>query len=287
MTKKEKRPLDWHNLSGKIPFRMTNDYLFRALMQTNNQVLTALIAAFLGWDATSITSATIENPIELGKSLDSKTFILDISVMINNRIMINLEMQVLNENNWPERSLVYLCRAFDSINRNENSQDLKPAYHIGITDFKLFPDYPEFYATYKLLNVKDFYDYTDKFRLSVLCLPYIDQATDEDKTAHLDEWAAMYKATRWEELQMLAQKNPDIDNAVTSIYSLSQDDLVQKQIQAREDYYTLHRSLHQLIADLRTERDTFARERDAALQSLDAKDKRIAELEALLAAKQS
>ena len=157
MKNKQTRPIDWHTLSGSIPFRMTNDYLFRALLQTNNQVLIALVSAFLGWSPSEITSATIENPIELGKALDSKTFILDIHVMINSRINVNLEMQVLNESNWPDRSLVYLCRVFDSINRNEEYQDLHPAYHISIINFKLFSDHPEFYATYKLLNIKDFH----------------------------------------------------------------------------------------------------------------------------------
>ena len=59
---------------------------------------------------------------------------------MNNNTLINLEMQVANEGNWPDRSLSYLCRAFDNLNEGENYGDLKPAIHIGILDFTLFPE---------------------------------------------------------------------------------------------------------------------------------------------------
>ena len=253
MKKTSNITFDWHYLTGKIPFRMTNDYLFRALMQENNNVLTAITASLLGWKKADITEATIENPIMLGATLEQKDFILDVRVLINNKITMNLEMQVVDESNWPERSLVYLCRIFDKINQGERYQDMRPAHHIGITSFKLFPENPEFYATYKLMNQKNFQKYTDKFALSVLCLPYLNKATEEDKASCLDEWALMFAATKWEDLRMLAQKNPDIDNAITTMFKLSNDNIIKEQMQAREDYYTMQRSLSKLIDDQQKE----------------------------------
>ncbi len=75
---------------------MTNDYLFRALMQTNTNVLKSLICALLHLDPDDVTSITILNPIELGKTLDEKNYILDIKVELNGRTTINLELQVIN-----------------------------------------------------------------------------------------------------------------------------------------------------------------------------------------------
>lgn len=49
------------------------------------------------------------------EEIDAKTFILDIFIQLNNNQRINLEMQVKNEKNWPDRSLSYLCRAFDNL----------------------------------------------------------------------------------------------------------------------------------------------------------------------------
>lgn len=50
------------------------------------------------------------NPIEPGASIGDKDFVLDIKVLLDDRAIINLELQVINQHNWPERSLSYLCR---------------------------------------------------------------------------------------------------------------------------------------------------------------------------------
>ncbi len=46
------------------------------------------------------------NPIVLGETIDAKTFILDINVLLNDNANINLEMQVINEKNWPELNML-------------------------------------------------------------------------------------------------------------------------------------------------------------------------------------
>ena len=38
-------------------------------------------------------------------------------------------------------------------------------------------------------------------------LTQINLATDEDKSFHIDQWAALFKAKTWEEIKMLAEKN--------------------------------------------------------------------------------
>ncbi len=84
---------------------------------------------------------------------------------------------------------------------------------------------------------KDQHKYTDKFSLSVVNLNCIDLATEEDHASHLVEWAKMFKAKTWEELRMLAEKNPAIDEAVTKIYTLTQEDIIREQMEAEELYY--------------------------------------------------
>ena len=128
--------------TGPITIRLTNDYLFRALLQHNNKALIGLICALLHLKPEQIQSAVITNPIELGSAIDGKTFILDVKVILNNSIIINLEMQVINEYNWPERSLSYLCRAFNNLNPGEDYHKVKPVVQIGLLDFALFPEYP-------------------------------------------------------------------------------------------------------------------------------------------------
>ena len=102
---------------GPLAIPMTNDYLFRALLQENNRVLKALIQDLLYLSEGDVVSAEITNPIQLGKSIDAKTFFLDINVLMNNNAILNIELQVINEHNWVDRSLSYLCRNYDNLNK--------------------------------------------------------------------------------------------------------------------------------------------------------------------------
>lgn len=79
--------------------------------------------------------------------------------------------------------------------------DVQHAIHIGFLDYTLFLDYPEFYAAYKLTNVKNRNIYSDNFVLNVVDLSRIDLATDEDRKYHIDDWAKLFKAATWEEIK--------------------------------------------------------------------------------------
>ena len=99
--------------TGAIPYGFTNDYMFRAILQKNIGVLKALICSMLHISPDQVKSLVITNPIILGQYIDSKEFILDIKVTLNDNTHIDLEMQVKNESNGEDRSLSYLCRSYD------------------------------------------------------------------------------------------------------------------------------------------------------------------------------
>lgn len=263
--------------TGPLTIPMTNDYLFRALLQRNNKVLRGLICSLLHLSPDEVTSVEITNPIELGTSMGDKTFILDIKVILNDRTIINLEMQVVNQYNWVERSLSYLCRNFDNLQSGEPYENVKPVIQIGLLNFTLFPDNPEFYATYQLLNVKNYSLYSDKLRLCVLDLTHINIATEEDRVYQLDYWASLFQATTWEELNMLAQNNEYLEEASATVYQLSQEERVRMECEAREDYYRTQRGLQYRLD--RQEAEINARNAKLEAQSAELK-KQSAEMEA-------
>ncbi len=228
---------------GSVAIRMTNDYLFHALFQEDNEALKGFVCALLKLDAGQVKSAVVINPIELGTSVGDKEFILDIKVLLDDRAIINLELQVINQHNWPERSLSYLCRAFDNLNPGEGCQRVKPVVHIGLLDFTLFPKFPEFYATHRLMNVKNHMIYSDKLQLSLVDLTHIDLATEEDMQHRIDCWAAFFKAATWEEIKMIAQRDENIAKAANTVWKLSQEDKICLQCEAREDYYRNQRDM--------------------------------------------
>lgn len=239
--------------TGIIQYRFINDYMFRAILQENKKVLKALISSLLHLHIYDIKSIVIMNPIELGKKIDDKDFILDIVVSLNNSRFINLEMQVTNQLNWSDRSLSYLCRTFDHLESGQDYLEVKPTIHIGFLDFTPFEETPEFYATYQLLNVKNHHHYSDKLTLSVVDLTQIDLATDEDKAWQIDAWAKLFKATTWEEIKMITKKNEYLQEASDTLYTLNADDMIRQQCQARADFYRMQNAIDKKMNELSSE----------------------------------
>lgn len=229
--------MSFREATGKMRFTLTNDYLFRATLQKSGKALKGLICAVLDREPEEVRSVEITNPIELGESMEAKDFLLDIRVLLDNDTIMNMEMQVLNMGNWPERSLVYLCRSFDSLNRGQDYLMIRSVIQVCFLDFTLFRDYPEFFSTYMFVNIRNHIIYSDKLKLFVIDLTQIDEATEEERSRGMEHWARLFKATTWEEIKMLAEKNEFLEEAAETAYRLSAEEKIRLQCQAREDYY--------------------------------------------------
>ena len=155
---------------------------------------------------------------------------------LNNTEYINIEMQVTDLGDWPERSITYLCRSFDHLQRGRDYGDISTTIHIGILDFNLKHVKPEFYSEFKLMNVKTHEIYSDKFVLRVLNLKALEEDSIAKEPADLYYWARLFKATTWEELKMLAKKNSDIEETIVTLHELSDDEKIKLQCEARERF---------------------------------------------------
>lgn len=140
------------SFTGKLPYTLTNDFFFKVFLQRNETALRGLLCAMLSMKSEEITDIVVTNPIQEGDTVNDKNVILDIKVEVNKSQIINLEMQVENLGNWPERSLTYLCRMFDQLKSGEDYKNVKKTIHIGILDFTP-KDFPHiFYSNYFLYN---------------------------------------------------------------------------------------------------------------------------------------
>jgi predicted transposase/invertase (TIGR01784 family) len=267
----------WQSFSGPLPFRMTSDYLFKFLLQSDTEVLKALICAYLDISIADIRKIQVTNSITLSDNPAGKEMILDIKSEMNDDTIINLEMQVLNNYDWPERSISYLCRCFDNLQKGHGYHMVKAAVHIGFLDYTLFPESPEFFAKYRMQNEHTGQLYTGKFLISVVDLKHINLATEEDTRSHRDLWARFFKAETWEDLKMITQQDPYIKKAVTSVYKLSEDERFRQQYEAREDFIRQqldhdywYDTQIKLRDDKIAEQDIALAEKNAALADRDA-----------------
>lgn len=210
--------------TGTLEYRLTNDCMFHVVFQKNPKALLGLCASLLHMHPEEIRSVEVLNPLEFKKMPTDKAFVLDLKVMLNDNRILNFEVQVIDEKDWPERSLTYACRAFDQLKKGESYLDVKPVRHIGFLDYDLKNFTPEFYATYQLLNVKNHEIYSSKFALSVVNLTQIELATAEDRKYGIDHWARLFKATTWEAIKKMAQENEYISSAAETMFESSQDE---------------------------------------------------------------
>lgn len=223
-------------LTGKLRYTLTNDYLFHIVFQKNQKILRGLIQSLLNLKNEEIIDIILENPITPGEAVNDKTVILDLYITLNNSKKINIEMQVLNSKDWPERSLTYLCKAFDNLQEGQDYIDVMPAIHIGILDFTLFPEHPEFYARYAMKNIINNNIYSDKLLLNVLDLNQIHLATEDDISSGLQYWARLFKAKTWEELQMLASEYKVFEDITDTMHQALADKKTRMGCEARERY---------------------------------------------------
>jgi predicted transposase/invertase (TIGR01784 family) len=243
--------LSYMNATGKIDFTLRNDMMFHRVMQSSNVALKHLICSLKGLDPSTVKEVTLTNPIDYS-AYNHKEIILDVKVLLNNNEILDIELQLYYTVEWKLRSLLYLCRSFDSIGAGKNYLNLKPTTFIAIMDDPLFPEHPEFYSHYQLLNTKNHQPYTDYLSLNVLYLGQTELATEEDIQNGLLYWAELFKAKTWEELKALCRREPGFEEVAKVMYNSNIQDQERTLFEAHQRYLM---EQYSMMRDLRNARE--------------------------------
>ena len=191
--------------------------------------------------SSQVKKIIVLNPIELNSA--AKETAMDLKLIQNNDDVLNIEIQMYTDTFWINRSVLYLCRAYDSIGEGDDYSKLKPTTHFCITDQNLFPE-EEFYSTYLLLNTKSHRAYTNNFGIKVLQLKHIKHATQEDIDNNLVYWANLFTADTWESFKALAENNPAIEEVGNLILELNTDTQSKEILEGQRRYREMLASEH-------------------------------------------
>ncbi len=255
-------------------------------MQKSKKALLGLVCSLKGLSPSQVREIVVMNPIDLNNF--SKESVMDLKLILNNDEIMNIELQVYTDKYWIQRSILYLCRAFDCIGEGDDYSKLKPTTHICITDQTLIPDTSQFYSEYLLLNTKNHIPYTKKFGIKVLELNQTELATQEDIDNNLVYWAKLFKAETWEEFQTLAEGNPAIEEVGDLILELNTDNQAKEILEGQRRYREMMASQYTAgYTDAEEKYDVIIAEKDAALADKDAalavKDAALADRDATIA----
>ena len=234
-SKDNSQKLTYETATGEIEFTLMSDMMFHYVMQQSEKALTGLVCALKGLSPDDVQDIHVENPIDLNSA--GKETIMDIKLTLNNNEILNIELQVYPDKYWISRSIIYLCRAYDNIGSGDNYSLVKPTTLFCITDQELIPNAEaEFYAKYRLTNLKNHHLYTDKFGINMLQLNHTDLATKEDIRNNLVYWANLFKVTTWEEFKNLAKNHPDIEEVGNLIFELNYDNQAKELLEGQRRY---------------------------------------------------
>ena len=201
----------------KLEYTFKSDVLFKMLFVRHPGLLKRLVAVLLSIRLESIEQFDIVNtempPEEIGK----KFCRLDISMIVD-RVKVNLEIQVEDEGNYPERSLFHWARIYSTALPSGKDYSLLPrTIVISILGFKQF-NCKEVHSEYQVLEVNRHTLLTDKLGLHYFELPKLQGIDSIDTNSEKELWLALFHAETEEELEKLATNGGEVMGQAIEAY---------------------------------------------------------------------
>lgn len=201
----------------KLEYTFKSDVLFKMLFVRYPDLLKRLVAVLLGIPLESIehfqTINTEMPPDEIGK----KFCRLDINMIVDGK-RVNLEIQVEDEGNYPERSMFHWAKLFTSSLPAGNDYSLLPkTIVISILGFKQF-DCEEVHSEFAPLEVNRHELLSDKQRYHFFELPKLPDVDSIDTTSEKDLWLALFNAETEEELEKLIASGGEVMSQAVKAY---------------------------------------------------------------------
>jgi len=184
------------------------------------------------------------NPFNPKEALDDKLSILDIKARDQSGRQFNVEMQMLAYRYYEKRILYYAAKLHQQqLHEGQDYLELKPTISISFLDHVLFPQVPDYYLRFRLLEASHRLLFTDDLEFHLLELPKFTK-TAEELTSGLDIWLYFLRHAAKMDTEALpaALQQPLVLRAVEELKMLSQTDEERERYEARRkaqlDYNT-------------------------------------------------
>lgn len=199
----------------KLRYTFKSDILFKMVFVKYPALLKELVAVILGILAESITEFEIINPEMTPAHVESKFCRLDINMKVNGQ-RVDIEMQVSNEGNYPERAMFYWARDYSSaLSAGEDYSLLPRTIIISIMDFKLF-DCGEYHSFFQPLEVTRHTLLSDKMGFHFFELSKLPATVSRDDILLL--WLSLFNADTEEELEKISKMEVSVMSEAINAY---------------------------------------------------------------------
>ena len=204
---------------SRLQYTFKTDTLFKMLFVQYPELLKKLVAELIDIPLDSIGEFIIQNPEMPPENLGDKFCRLDINMTVNGQ-RVDLEIQVNNEGDYPERVMYYWAREFSSsLPASEGYSVLPRTIVISIIDFSLF-DCIEYHSFFQPLEVTRHTLLSDKMGFHFFELPKLPTEISEKNMLLL--WLSLFKAETEEELEKIrAMEVPIMSQAINAYYTIT------------------------------------------------------------------
>lgn len=183
------------------------------------ELLKKLVADLLGIPLEGIGQFIIRNPEMPPENLGDKFCRLDINMVVDGQ-RVDLEIQVCNEGDYPERILYYWAREFSSALPTGQGYSMLPrTIVISLIDFSLF-ECGEYHSFFQPLEVTRHTLLSDKMGFHFYELPKLPLEVGQDNMLLL--WLSLFKAETEEELEKIKEMEvPVMSQAINAYYTIT------------------------------------------------------------------
>ena len=207
----------------KVLTPMGYKLLFKMLFVKYPDLLKRLVAELLGIIYDDIELFSITNPEMPPETLGDKFCRLDINMIVDGQ-RVDLEVQVENEGNYPERSLFIWAKEFSTaIKEGDNFSELPKTIIISILGYNQFKDSTEFHSEFGALEINRHTPLSDKFCLHFFELKKLPPLESANSGKEL--WLSLFNAKTEEDLaEIEAMEVPIMSTALQAYRHVAASD---------------------------------------------------------------
>ena len=253
MTKRKQKSTNQTNEENvKKTLKPKNDVVFQRLFNKDNQKITKAFAEAMLDE--KIHHMTINEDKELlSDTLDKKTGILDLQIDVNNTEKVDVEVQLVERSNLPERLLFYFSKLYlKGIGKGEDYRIAKRVVLIAIIDYNLKIEIED----KKMETIWQIVEknhpktiLTNKFEIHILELEKVKEEYKKNKENKKAQWLLFLDDPETEEVKEIMEKNEDVKEAVIEVLKLSQDEQLQREAELREKAIMDEKAIYQAGLD--------------------------------------
>ena len=221
-------------MEGSKFLPVKSDVIFRLFFadERNVEFLVSFLKSVLKLSEDDYNEIEIADPNLLREFAGDKLSIIDVKLRTKSRKIVHIEIQLSVTPQLRERIIFYDAKLItEQMGSGDQYDAIKKVVSILIVDERLIPDDSKYQHRFTLYDPEAKVELSDLLEINTLELVKLPEGADG--TA-LYDWASFIAAESKEELDMIAERNPEVKKAVVKLLELSADERARDLYERRE-----------------------------------------------------